>query len=156
MKHILLTLFALFMVSGVLGQEFEGVPFNGLVEDVAGNPMAKVKIELKGVGVYTYSDKEGRFGFTNVEPDDVLVFIKKKQKVEVAVEGRRSLHVIMLDGGKTQTSESQELVDTGFGYVKKREYTNSSGSISGEFLRRMGAQDLEAAILGRVAWCGQG
>lgn len=151
MKRLFAMLVALMMTGVVWGQEPEGVPFNGFVEDAAGNPLAKIKIELKGVGVYTYSDKEGRFGFTNIKADDILVFIKKKQRVEVAVDGRRSLHVVMLDGGKTQLSESEELVDTGFGYVKKREYTNSSGTISGEFLRRMGAQDLESAILGRVA-----
>lgn len=151
MRYFLTIFFALFAMGSILGQQSELVPFNGLIQDASGKPVAKVKIELKGVGVYTYSDKEGRFGFTNVKADDVLVFIKKRQKVEVAVEGRKSLHVIMLDGNQTKASESADLIDTGFGYVKKREYTNSSGSISGEFLRRMGAQDLEAAILGRVA-----
>lgn len=151
MRYFLTIFFALFAMGSIFGQQSELVPFNGLIQDASGKPVAKVKIELKGVGVYTYSDKEGRFGFTNVKADDVLVFIKKRQKVEVAVEGRKSLHVIMLDGNQTKASESADLIDTGFGYVKKREYTNSSGSISGEFLRRMGAQDLEAAILGRVA-----
>jgi TonB-dependent SusC/RagA subfamily outer membrane receptor len=61
------------------------------------------------------------------------------------------MQVVLLDGGKSQAEESAELIDTGFGYVKKREYTNSSGTISGEFLRRMGTQDLESAIVGRVA-----
>lgn len=151
MKHLILMLSMMCWAVGLHAQEPQGIPFNGFVADASGKPMAKVKIELKGVGVYTYSDKEGRFGFTNVQADDVLVFIKKKNKVEVAVNGRRSLHVILLDGGNSQSEESDELIDTGFGYVKKREYTNSSGTISGEFLRRMGAQDLEAAILGRVA-----
>ena len=151
MKRLILMLFALFVANIALGQQAENRPFNGLIEDASGKPMAKVKIELKGVGVYTYSDKEGRFGFTNLKDDDVLIFIRKKERVEVAVDGRRSLHVVMLDGGKPQTSESEELINTGFGYVKKREYTNSSGTISGEFLRRMGVQDLESAILGRVA-----
>ena len=151
MKYLLSFVFALYFMGGLQAQQAESVPFNGLIEDASGKPMAKVKIELKGVGVYTYSDKEGRFGFTNLKADDVLIFIRKRERVEVPVEGRRSLHVVMLDGDKPKSSESAELIDTGFGYVKKREYTNSSGTISGEFLRRMGTQDLEAAILGRVA-----
>jgi TonB-dependent SusC/RagA subfamily outer membrane receptor len=150
-KALFVAVVALFGVCGVYAQEPQSVPFNGLVKDASGAPLAKIKIELKGVGVYTYSDKEGRFGFTNVQSDDVLVFIKKRQTVEVPVEGRRSMQVVLLDGGKSQAEESAELIDTGFGYVKKREYTNSSGTISGEFLRRMGTQDLESAIVGRVA-----
>jgi TonB-dependent SusC/RagA subfamily outer membrane receptor len=150
-KALFVAVAALFGVCGVYAQEPQSVPFNGLVKDASGAPLAKIKIELKGVGVYTYSDKEGRFGFTNVQSDDVLVFIKKRQTVEVPVEGRRSMQVVLLDGGKSQAEESAELIDTGFGYVKKREYTNSSGTISGEFLRRMGTQDLESAIVGRVA-----
>ena len=77
MKYLLSIVFALFFMGGLQAQQAESVPFNGLIEDASGKPMAKVKIELKGVGVYTYSDKEGRFGFTNVQADDVLVFIKK-------------------------------------------------------------------------------
>lgn len=151
LRNIFIALSALMSVGALSAQEVQGVPFNGLVLDAAGNPLGKIKIELKGVGAYTYSDKEGRFGFTNVQADDVLVFIKKRQVVEVAVDGRRSIQVVLLDGGSSEAKESEELVNTGFGYVKKREYTNSSGTISGEFLRRMGTQDLESAIVGRVA-----
>ena len=51
----------------------------------------------------------------------------------------------------SQTEESEELIETGYGYIKKREVTNSNtGSISGEELRRTGVQDLERALLGRV------
>ena len=78
MKRLLFVLFALFAASGLYAQQTEGVPFNGLIVDASGKPMSKVKIELKEVGVYTYSDKEGKFGFTNLKDDDVLIFIRKK------------------------------------------------------------------------------
>ena len=151
LRNIFAVLIALVGANALCAQELQSVPFNGLVQDASGNPLGKIKIELKGVGVYTYSDKDGRFGFTNVQADDVLVFIKKRQRVEVAVDGRQSMQVVLLDGGNSKAVESEELINTGFGYVKKREYSNSSGTISGEFLRRMGTQDLESAIVGRVA-----
>ena len=151
LRNIVVALVAIMGANALCAQELLNVPFNGLVQDASGNPLGKIKIELKGVGVYTYSDKDGRFGFTNVQADDVLVFIKKRQRVEVSVDGRQSMQVVLLDGGNSKATESEELINTGFGYVKKREYSNSSGTISGEFLRRMGTQDLESAIVGRVA-----
>ena len=50
-----------------------------------------------------------------------------------------------------QAKEDQELVDFGYGFVKRREFTGYSSGISGEELRRSGASTILSALQGRIA-----
>ena len=97
--------------------EPQGVPFNGIVCDQAGEPVKNVKVYVKSAKLYTYSDRKGRFGLTNVGPTAV---------------------------------EDQELVDIGYGFVKRREFTGVSNAISGDELRRSGQNNLWTALQGRI------
>lgn len=147
----LLLLFAS-MWLGVMAQEAkQGVPFNGLIRDLSGASVKKIKVEVKSTGSYTYTDKLGRFGLTDVKGDDVLIISRKGFSAEVAVANRRSLQIELRGDLISQSDESEELLETGYGYIKRREVTNSNtGMISGEELRRTGVTDLERALLGRV------
>ena len=138
--------------SGVVAQNVkEGIPFNGLIRNASGERVKNIKIEVKSSGRYTYSDKFGRFGLTNVKADDVLILSYKDLLVEIAVGGRRSLNIVLADNSLSDVSESDELVEAGYGYIKRREVTNNNtGTISGEELRKTGVQNLERALLGRV------
>jgi hypothetical protein len=109
-----------------------------------------MKVQVKGRNSHTVSDKQGRFGLTDVPADAVLSFSYKKIKFELPVNGRRSMRVILVDGSVMNAEESQELIDTGYGYVKRREQTSRSGVITGEELRSMGQMDLQEAMLGAV------
>lgn len=138
--------------SGVVAQNVkEGIPFNGLIRNASGERVKNIKVEVKATGHYTYSDKFGRFGLTNVKADDVLILSYKDLLVEIAVGGRRSLNIVLADNSLSDVSESDELVEAGYGYIKRREVTNNNtGTISGEELRKTGVQNLERALLGRV------
>lgn len=46
--------------------------------------------------------------------------------------------------------EDEQLVDFGFGYVKRREYTSSSTGLTGSEMIRKGFTDLQSAILALV------
>ena len=46
--------------------------------------------------------------------------------------------------------EDEELVDLGFGYVKRREYAGSSSGITGEMMLQKGFTDLQTALLALV------
>lgn len=132
-------------------EEKAQVPFNGLISDQSCASVKNIKVEVKSTGRYTYTDKMGRFGLTNVQADDVLVISRKGLSAEVAVGGRRSMKILLQGGLISQTDESEELIETGYGYIKRREVTNSNtGTISGEELRRTGVTNLERALLGRV------
>ena len=60
--------------------------------------------------------------------------------------------VVLVNIGKIFDFRPDKLLDLGFGYVKRREFNSSYGVITGEELRRENpTQDLETALLGRVA-----
>ena len=105
--------------------------------------------------VVLYSvDKEGNISEaqTMVRGRKVNANYGKGVKVEIEVKGRRSMRVMFIGKALSEVAESQELVDLGFGYVKRREFNSSYGVITGDELRRENpTQDLETALLGRVA-----
>ena len=138
-------------VTTVFGQQLEDVPFNGLILDGNGKPYAKVRITVVGSEKRTTTDKDGRFGLTNLPKDAVLNLSHKTiDDLKVPVSGRKSLRIVVADGQLADAQCSQELEDAGFFYVRKREQT-ASGVITGEELRRSNHTDLETALLSRVS-----
>ena len=133
-----------------MAQNAKGIPFNGLIITEQGYGVQKMKVQVKGRSRHTVSDKQGRFGLTDVPADAVLEFSYKKIRFELPVNGRRSMRVILVDGSVRGVEESQELIDTGYGYVKRREQSSNSGVITGEELRSLGQMDLQEALLGLV------
>ena len=148
----LLSLFVVLVASAyvAMAQGAKGIPFNGLIITEQGDGVQKMKVQVKGRSSHTVSDKQGRFGLTDVPADAVLSFSYKKIKFELPVNGRRSMRVILVDGSVLKAEESQELIDTGFGHVKRREQSSGSGVITGEQLRALGQMDLQEALLGLV------
>ena len=130
------------------------VPFNGLLLDNTLQPVKKAKIYVKNPKRYATTDKQGRFGLTNVEADDTITIeLKKKQKIRIPVEGRKSLRIVLANeiGAAPKAEYDEEIANTGYGYVKRREYTGVSSGISGEQLRATGERDILGALKGMVA-----
>ena len=148
----LLSLFVVLVASTyvAMAQGEKGIPFNGLIITEQGYGVQKMKVQVKGRSSHTISDKQGRFGLTDVPGDAVLSFSYKKIKFELPVNGRRSMRVILVDDSVLKAEESQELIDTGYSHVKRREQTSRSGVISGDELRSMGQMDLQEALLGVI------
>ena len=120
------------------GQNGGEVPFNGIVETVAGDGVPRMTVMLKGSSKRTSTDRHGRFGLVNVPEDGVLVLSRRGEEWEIPLEGRRSLRVVMSDDGVVESEESEDLISLGFAFVKRREYNYSQ-------------QDLVSALVGRVA-----
>ena len=150
-KLLILLLFVVASTAGAFAQMLEDVPFNGLIVDSSGKPYAKVKITIAGNEKRTTTDKNGRFGLTNV-PKDVVLNLSHKtmDDLQVPVSGRISLKIVVDNGVLVDAQRSQELEDAGFFYVKNREQTPSN-VITGEELRRSNHTDLELALLSRVS-----
>ncbi len=130
---------------------FAEVPFNGLLLDRELKPKKGVKIYVNDPRKYTKTDKLGRFGLTDVEPDDSLTLeLSKKEKIKIPVEGRLGIRIVLAGDGSANANNDDELANTGFGYVKRREYTGVSSEISGERLRATGSRDILGALKGLV------
>lgn len=126
------------------------VPFNGLLLDRELKPKKGVKVYVKDPKRYASTDKKGRFGLTDVQPDDTLhLVVSKKETLLVPVEGRRGIRIV-LTGDGTKAENDEEIANTGFGYVKRRELTVASSGISGDRLRATGARDIMSGLKGLV------
>ena len=120
-------------------------PFNGLVTTPEGKGI-KARIVVEGRDKQTIADGKGRFGLTDISNDDVLLVIYRRDTLRVELDGHRSAEIVWSIGTDAQVSESLELMNYGFGYVKRRESVDYSSGISGDRLRATGAKGLVEAI----------
>ncbi|MBO7311797.1 MAG: TonB-dependent receptor plug domain-containing protein [Alistipes sp.] len=122
-------------------------PFNGLIVGLDGKGI-KASIAVKGSDKRTRSDGKGRFGLTDIKADDTLYIIYKRDTTVIELQGRRSIHIVLAEQGDVVSfEESEELMNYGFGYVKRRESLDYSSGISGDRLRASGTNDLRKAIM---------
>lgn len=143
MRHLLLLVVALLTLNITWADE----PFNGRITRADGKGI-KAMIKVVGSDKFTRADGKGRFGLTNIKPDDTLQFIFNRDTLTVPVKGRRSIDVVLLNEGELyRAEESEELMNFGYGYVKRRESTDYSSGISGDRIRATGCSNLKDAIM---------
>ena len=149
MKKILFICLSAFFSLSLFAQSGD-MPFNGLIVDSQGVGIARVKVAVMGSAKYTLTDKQGRFGLTNIDSDDKLILSNKEiGNIVVEISGNRSLE-IKLDGKNLVAAGfSAEIEEAGMQYVKRREIL-PAGVVLGEDLRRTQQTDLEVALLSRV------
>ena len=140
-----LTLAILVAISSISTSAQE--PFNGLVTRRDGSGV-RARVYVIGRDKQTYADRRGRFGLTDIEADDTLRLVWRRDTVDVAVEGRQSLSITWPETGFSfEAREDQELANFGYGYVNRRESTDFSSGISGDRLRATGCNNLLDAIV---------
>lgn len=151
MKPVVLFLLACLFALPMSAQE--GVPFNGLITDVNGKGISNVKVSLlKAAEKRTRTNRKGRFGLTDVLADDTLKLVWKKETYTIPIAGRKSLKIVWQSQScALQANEDKDLVDFGYGFVKRREFTGYSSGISGDELRKSGATTILGALQGRIA-----
>ena len=143
MQRFILLITAIFALNTAHADE----PFNGRIIRADGTGI-KAMVRVVGSDKTTRADGKGRFGLTNIERNDTLQFIYKRDTLVVPLEGRRSIEVVWLEEGYTyHAKESEELMNYGFGYVKRRESVDYSSGISGDRLRATGCSNLQDAIM---------
>ncbi len=146
MKRFLLATIALIASIALYAQQ--PAPFNGQIVAPNGKGL-KAQLSIKGTDLATNADKQGRFGFSTLNADDVLEIKCNKQVREVKVDGRHSMRIVW-DTDGVEVSEDAELLSKGEEWVKRREYLNDMTKIMGADLRRSGAHSLISALRARV------
>ncbi len=145
MGRLLSLIVAVWAIPAALAGEL----FNGLVVDGSGKGIKNVKAWTTSSREYTKSDRDGRFGLSDVESGDTLHIEYKKQRYDIPLSGSRGLRIVMTDLNMT-SSPDDELVSYGYGWVKRREYNSASSGISGDRLRATGQNNLLKALEGLV------
>ncbi|MBO7261837.1 MAG: TonB-dependent receptor plug domain-containing protein [Alistipes sp.] len=142
MRGVLITIFALLSIITTSAQE----PFNGRITTPEGKGI-RARIYVENRDKQTVSDSKGRFGLTDIEAHDVLRIVYKRTTLTIKVDGRRSIDIVWSGVSESyHAEESEELMNYGFGYVKRRESLDYSSGISGDRLRATGAKSLMEAI----------
>ena len=142
MRGVLITIFALLSIITASAQE----PFNGRITTPEGKGL-RARIYVENRDKQTVSDSKGRFGLTDIEAHDVLRIVYKRTTLTIKVDGRRSIDIVWSGVSDSyHAEESEELMNYGFGYVKRRESLDYSSGISGDRLRATGAKSLVEAI----------
>lgn len=144
---LLLTTISLFISTLASAQNEAGIPFNGSITSLDGRGI-RARVIVENSDKQTYSDGKGRFGLTDIEPDDVLLFVARRDTLRVAVDGKQSLRIIWArEGDHYEAEEDEDLVNFGYGYVKRRESTEFTSGISGDRLRATGCTNIVDAIM---------
>ena len=150
MKKLFLFIVSVFACVVVFAQKQKEVPFNGVVADLLGQPLKGARVWVVSPDYYTTTDKKGKFGLTNVKPTDTLHVKYKKQLYLIPVDTMKSVRVRLADELKFEAQQDEELVNFGYGFVKRRESCSSTSGISGEMLVRTGRTDILDALNGLV------
>lgn len=148
MKRLFFLLIGVFAFMTISAQDKKGVPFNGIVEDIVGAPIKGAKVWVISPDFYALTDKQGKFGLTNVQPSDSIHVKYKKLTYAILVDTMKSMRIRIAD--ELIVEQDEELVNTGFGFVKRREHTGASSGIPGEVLVRTGRTNLLEAMQGLV------
>ena len=149
-KLIFSIMISIFACVAVFAQEQKAVPFNGVVADILGQPLKGAKVWVVDPNYYTTTDKKGKFGLTNVQPTDTLHVKYKKQLYLIPVDTMKSVRVRLGDELKFDVQQDEELVNIGYGFVKRRESCSATSGISGDVLIRTGRTDVMEALQGLV------
>ena len=150
MKRLFFFIVSVFVCVAVFAQKQKDVPFNGIVADLLGQPLKGARVWVVDPNYYTTTDKKGKFGLTNVKTTDTLHVKYKKQLYLIPVDTMKSVRVRLGDEIRFEVQEDEELVNTGFGFVKRREYCNATSGITGEMLVRTGRTNVLEAMQGLV------
>ncbi|MCH5345544.1 MAG: TonB-dependent receptor plug domain-containing protein [Muribaculaceae bacterium] len=126
-----------------------GEIFNGLVTDGKGQPIKGAKVWLTDKRQYAKSDKKGHFGLESVSPGDTIHLEYQKVVHAIPVGTVNGMRVIIVDATATYNPDA-ELVNHGYGWVSRRDYTGSSNGISGARLVATGQSTLTEALRGLV------
>ncbi len=142
-KFLFFALFALVAISGYCA---DNVSFNCLLCDIDGFGI-KAQVTVKGSEKRTVSGKDGKFGLTNIKADDILQLRYKKVRLEVPVEGRKSVKIVVGDDGKiVSVTEDADLIAAGADYIMRRELPTKGGVLTAEMIEREGFTNLADAL----------
>ena len=140
---------SIMLLLATTGAAVASEPFNGLLIDLNGNPVKGAKVYVHNPKQYAKSDKDGKFGLTDVKPTDTIHVTIKKTTYGVPVNGSKGMR-ITIGELSAEGTEDQELIKMGVGYVKKREYLGPRSGVTAEQLAATGESNLISALRGLI------
>ena len=149
MKRLIVAL-ALLPLAAIAQNGGQGVPFNGVIVDINNEPVKRARVYVSDATHYALTDRQGRFGLTDVKPTDTLHVKYHGDLYAIPVGGLKSIRIRLADQTQYMAESDDYIASIGFEYVKKRERSTAGSEITGEELVRTGRDDLLDALQGLV------
>jgi hypothetical protein len=128
-------------------RKFPPVTITGTIVNAAGEPVAGVVIEVKGLNQSTLSDASGNFTLTVPNGNETLVISHVGFTTqEIAVNNRASINVSLV----TSAAELQDVVVVGYGTRRRGDVTGAIATLSAEKIRQIPVTNATQALQGRV------
>ena len=124
----------------------------GLVVNEKNKGIKNIPITVKHKDGVVRTDRKGIFVVPNVSLFDTVTMIVPKNKIFVVpISGMSFLKITMREDKFTTVAAKDEILDSGYGSVKKSRSTSGDVVISGDDLRETGQRDIISALSGKVA-----
>lgn len=121
---------------------------NGMVSNIAGQPIPGATIIIKGTTNGTITDFDGNYSLASVSQNSILVFSFVGMKSqEVVFTGQISLNIIL----EEETIGLEEVVAIGYGTIKKRDLTGSVVSVGADKLKDRPYSNALQSLSGQVS-----
>lgn len=146
----LLPISAALLLALIQQVDAQDIPFNGVITDIHNTPAKRARVFTNNKSNYALTNKHGEFGLTNVAPTDTIYIKYQNKYYTIPVNGMQSMRIRLADQSVASVEADEQLQNMGYGYVKKRERTDSNTSITGAELVRTGRYDLVEALQGLV------
>lgn len=123
----------------------------GLVVNKKGKGIRNVPVSVKGGREAVRTGNKGIFTIVGETlPDTVTLMLPSKQVFQIPVQGQNFLKIITSETAFTVAPAKDEIVNIGYGTVRKSRSTSGDFSISGAELLLTGERDLLRALAGKV------
>ena len=110
-------------------------------------PLPGVNVVVKGKGVGTVTDVDGKYNINVPDEDDILVFSSIGYTTEeVPVNGRSVINMSLAE----DIQSLSEVVVIGYGEVEKRDLTGAVASVPAEQIKDLSVAGLDQAIMGKL------
>ncbi|HEX6927282.1 MAG TPA: SusC/RagA family TonB-linked outer membrane protein [Longimicrobiaceae bacterium] len=111
------------------------------------SPVAAATVQVKGMGIETVTDAQGRFTITAPTPNDTLVVTSIGYATsEVPIDGRGVINVVL----REQAVALEGLVVVGYGVQERASLSGSVSSIGSEDITRTSATTSADALAGKI------
>ncbi len=120
---------------------------SGKVTDSSGLPLPGVTVAAKGTTTGVITDTNGTYSLSNISRSTILQFSFIGMKTqEIALDNKTTINVKMQE----ENISVDEVVVVGYGTMKKSDLTGSVSSVKGDYLTKVSAASVSAAITGRL------
>lgn len=155
-KNIILLIILICFYHISFGQKANNnIPITGFVLDAKQKPVENAAIFIDRVKTNSVTNHKGYYKVkVNPKAQEIMVFTPFTGYSKVTINGRTSINFILtgesIESNQKGMANDNEIVNTGYGTVKKKDMTNNIEKIDGQNQRFVAYQDIYDMLRGAV------